>query len=158
MQHNGLILVSTSVKQRCPLNAGLFYSRALYLSKFGNPSIVHADSVSKSLRQKFFFFSRERPLLARGKILYIRDSAHQSQNEDNFATFSLGLEPLNEAEKEKNNGKGDSVSAPSLSEGEMQQILTERHSGKTKQMTNWSINKSRAFNRKFEIKPIPILL
>ena len=36
-----------------------------------------------------------------------RDSAHQSQNEDNFPTFSLGLEFLNEAEKEKNNGKGD---------------------------------------------------
>ena len=57
-----------------------------------------------------------------------------------FPTFSLGLEFLNEAEKEKNNGKGDSASAPSrfasLSEGEMQQILTERHSGKTKQMTN----------------------
>ena len=33
-----------------------------------------------------------------------RDSAHQSQNEDNFATFSLGLEFLNEPEKEKNNG------------------------------------------------------
>ena len=33
-----------------------------------------------------------------------RDSALQSQNEDNFATFSLGLEFLNEAEKEKNNG------------------------------------------------------
>ena len=63
--------------------------------------IVHADSVSKSLRL----------LLARGKILYFatimdrnRDSANQSQNEDNFATFSLGLEFLNEAEKEKNNG------------------------------------------------------
>ena len=34
-----------------------------------------------------------------------RDSAHQFQNEDNFATFSLGLEFLHEAEKEKNNGK-----------------------------------------------------
>ena len=69
-----------------------------------------------------------------------RDSVHQSQNEDNFPTFSLGLEFLNETEKEKNNGKGDSASAPSrsasLSEGEMQQILTERHSGKTRQMTN----------------------
>ena len=108
--------------------------------------IVHADSVSKSLRQKFFF-SRKRPLLAPGKIIYFatimdtnRDSAHQSQNEDNFPTFSLGLEFLNEAKKEKNNGKGDSASAPSrfasLSEGEMQHILTERHSGKTKQMTN----------------------
>ena len=48
----------------------------------------------------------------------------------------------------------------------MQQILTERHSGKTKQMTNWSVStfkgklvtyKTRTFNRKFEIKPIPIL-
>lgn len=64
-----------------------------------------------------------------------RDSAHQSQNEDNFPTFSLRLEFFNEAEKEKNNGEGDSASAPSqfasLSEGEIQQILTERHSGKT---------------------------
>ena len=79
-------------------------------------------------------------MLARGKIIYFatimdtnRDSAHQSQNEDNFPTFSLGLEFLNEAEKEKNNGKGDSASAPSrfasLCEGEMQQILTDRHSG-----------------------------
>ena len=102
--------------------------------------------MSKSLRQNFFF-SRERPLLARGKIIYFatimdtnRDSAHQSQNEDNFPTFSLRLEFFNEAEKEKNNGEGDSASAPSrfasLSEGEIQQILTERHSGKTKQMTN----------------------
>ena len=55
-----------------------------------------------------------------------RDSAHQSQNDDNF---SLGLEFLNEAEKEKNNRKGDLVSAPSRlaspSDGKMQQILTE---------------------------------
>ena len=56
----------------------------------------------------------------------------------------------------------------------MQQILTERHSGKTKRMTNYSVStfkgklkffrfkivkyKTRTFNRKFEIKPIPILL
>ena len=90
-------------------------------------------------------------MLARGKIFYFatimdtnRDSANQSQNEDNFATFPLGLEFLNDAEKEKNNGKGDSALAPSrfasLSEGEMQQILTERHFGKTKQMTNWSVS------------------
>ena len=69
--------------------------------------IVHADSVSKSLRQKFFFL-RERPLLAREKNNIFRDNyganrdlAHQSQDEDNFPTFSLGLEFLNEAEKEK---------------------------------------------------------
>ena len=42
-----------------------------------------------------------------------RDLAHQSQTEDNFPTFSLGLEILNEAEIEKNNGKGDSASEPS---------------------------------------------
>ena len=56
----------------------------------------------------------------------------------------------------------------------MWQILTERHSGKTKKMTNWSVStfkgklkffrskivkyKTRAFNRKFEIKLIPVLL
>ena len=56
----------------------------------------------------------------------------------------------------------------------MQQILTERHSGKTEQKTNWSVStfkgkrkffrfeivkfKPRAFNRKTEIKPIPVVL
>ena len=90
----------------------------------------------------------QQPLLARGKIPYFasimnanRDLGHQSQNEDNFPTFCLGLEFLNEAEKEKNDG-GDSASPPScfasLSESEVQQILTDRHCGKTKQMTNWS--------------------
>ena len=84
-------------------------SNSVYVSVLKIP-IVHADSVSKSLRQKFFF-SRERPLLARGKIIYFatimdtnRDSAHQSQNEDNFPTFSLGLEFLNEAEKDSASG------------------------------------------------------
>ena len=36
-----------------------------------------------------------------------RDFAHQSQNEDNFLTFFVGLEFLSEAEIENNNGKGD---------------------------------------------------
>ena len=52
-------------------------------------------------------------------------------------------------------------------------ILTERHSDKTKQVTNWSVSsfkgklkffrfeivkyETRAFKRKIEIKPIPIL-
>ena len=63
-------------------------------------------------------------MLARGKIIYFAtimdtngNSAHQSQNE---ATFFLGLEFLNEAEKEKNNGKGVSASVPSLN---LDQIL-----------------------------------
>ena len=109
-------------------------SNSVYVSVLKIP-IVHADSVSKSLRQKFFF-SRERPLLARGKIIYFatimdtnRDLAHKSQNEDKFPIFSLGQGLLNEAEKEKKNGKGDSASAPSrfalLSEGEMQQIYLQ---------------------------------
>ena len=34
-----------------------------------------------------------------------RDSAHQSQNEDNFPIFSLGLEFLKEAKKEKTTEK-----------------------------------------------------
>ena len=94
-------------------------SNSVYVRVLKIP-IVHADSVSKSFRQNFCFFARAVNLLARGKVFYFatvmdtnRDSAHQSQNEDNFATFSPGLEFLNEAEKEKNNGKGDSASAPS---------------------------------------------
>ena len=93
---------------------------------------MHADSVRKSLRQNFFFaraaiVSAGKNLIFRDNIMDTnRDSAHQSRNEDNFATFSLGLELLNKAEKEKNNGKGDSASAPSRfasQSGEMQQSL-----------------------------------
>ena len=94
-------------------------SNSVYVSVL-KISIVLADSASIAWANRFDFFSRERQLLARGKILYFatiidtnRDSAHRSQNEDSFATFSLGLEFLNEAEKEKNNGKGDWVSVPS---------------------------------------------
>ena len=52
------------------------------------------------------------------------DCASKSLCQILFPTFSLGPEFLNEAEKENNNGKGDSASAPSrfasLFEGEMQ--------------------------------------
>ena len=89
---------------------------------------MHAESESKSLRQNLFSRASGHCSVPRGKTLYFstiidtnRDSAQLSQNEDNFPTVSLGLEFLNEAEKEKNNGKGDSASAPlrfaSLSEG-----------------------------------------
>ena len=91
-------------------------SNSVYISMLKIP-IVYPDCVSKLLLQKFFF-SCGRPLLARGKTIYFatimdtnRDSAHQSQNEDNFPTFSLGLE--SRQKKRKNNGKGDSASAPS---------------------------------------------
>ena len=100
--------------------------------------IVHAESVNKSPLAKRFAhaapeaicsrlkrftpFAARAAIVSEGKILHFatimdtnRDSAHQSQNEDNFPTFSLGLEFLNEAEKEKNkkeknNGKGDGIS------------------------------------------------
>ena len=93
-------------------------SNSVYVRVLKIP-IVFADSVSKSIRQNFFFFCA-RQLLAKGKILYFAtiidtntDSTHQSQSEDNFATFSPELELLNEAEKEKNNGREDSASVPS---------------------------------------------
>ena len=44
-------------------------SHSVHVSVLKIP-IVPADSVSKLLRQKCFVFSRERPLLARGKISY----------------------------------------------------------------------------------------
>ena len=118
-------------------------------------------------------------MLAPGKILYFgtikdtnRDWAHQSQNEDNFPHLFSRAGVL---KREKNNGKGDLTSEPSrfalLPEGEIQQILTERHPGKTKQKTNWSVStfkgkrkffrfeivkfKTPVLNRKIEIKPIP---
>ena len=138
--------------------------------------------MSKLLCQKCF--SLERPLSARGKIYFAtimnanKHSADQSQNEDNFPTFSLGLEFLNEAEKEKNNGKGDSTSArrhDSLHWPRVKCIkFWQKDTGKNKQMTNWSVSafkgklnffrfkivnyKTGAFDRKFEIKPIPISL
>ena len=91
-------------------------SNSVYVSVLKIP-IVHADSVSKSLRQKFFFFARA-AIVSAGKNNIFRDNdgynrPSQSQNENSFPTFSLGLEFLKEAEKEKNNGKGDSASAPS---------------------------------------------
>ena len=70
-------------------------SNSVYVSVL-NIQIVHAHSVSKSIRQKFFF-SRERPFLERGKILYFatiidtnRDSAHQSQTMTILRPFLLG--------------------------------------------------------------------
>jgi len=84
---------------------------------------VLADSVSIACTEQIdspeFFFARA-AVVCEGKILYFatiidtnRDSTHRPQNEDSFATFSLGLEFFNEAEKEKNNGKGDSAAVPS---------------------------------------------
>ena len=85
-------------------------------------SIVHANSASKSLRQKFFF--ARAAIVSAGKKYYIsrQDSAHQSQNEDNCPTFSLRF--LNEAEKKKINWKGDPASTPSRFAAKFWQIDT----------------------------------
>ena len=69
--------------------------------------------MSKSICQNFFFFARA-VVVSEGKIFYFATVIDTNgENEDSFATFSLGLEFLNEAEKEKNNGKGDSPSVSS---------------------------------------------
>ena len=73
-------------------------SNSVYVSVLKIP-IVHADSVCKSLHQNFFYNYFATIMDTH------RDSDHQSQNEDNFPTFCLGLKFLNEAEKEKNNEK-----------------------------------------------------
>ena len=62
------------------------------MRKHAQNPIVHADSVSKSLSQNFFYSATIKDTN--------RYSANQSQNEDNFATFSRGLKFLNEVEKE----------------------------------------------------------
>ena len=99
-----------STKQNYNIASRATLSNSVYVSVLKIP-IVLADSVSKSIRQNFFFL-RELQLLARGKILYFAtiidtntDSAHQSQSEDNFATFSLGLEFLNEVGKREKQRK-----------------------------------------------------
>ena len=74
-------------------------------------SIVHADCVSKSLCQKFFFVRAA--IVSVGKNIQIfHDNNGYKQRlhppvpkRRQFPTFSLGQEFLNEAEKEKNNGK-----------------------------------------------------
>ena len=90
--------------------------------------MVHAVSVSKSHRQNFFSRKKTKNLF-RDNIGYKQRFSPPVAKRRQFSDF--WLEFLNEAEKEKNDGKGDSASAPSrlasLFEGEMQQILTERH-------------------------------
>ena len=146
-------------------------------------SIVHscADDVSKSLCQKFFF-SAQVAIVSTGQNIIFRGNKRYKQRLDppvpKRRQFSDLFSWARVLKREKNNGKGDLVSEPSrfasLSGGEMQQILTERHSGKTKQKTNWSVStfkgkrkffsfeivkfKTQAFNRKIEIKPIPFVL
>ena len=87
-----------------------------------------------------FFFPRAAIVSAGKNIIFrytdgYRDLAHLSQNKHNFLAFSYGLEFLKEAEKEKNNGKGNLASAVTQFAS-----LSERHSDKAKQITNWSVS------------------
>ena len=103
-------------------------SNSVYVKVLKIP-IVLADGVSICMASPIFFFRASGPCQSGEKIIFrdnngYRESAHSYKNEDNSPTFSHGLEFLHEAEKEKNNGKGNSTSAPSrfasLSEGKMQ--------------------------------------
>ena len=111
-------------------------SNSVYVSVL-QISTVLTDGVSKSLCHKFFF--ARAAIVSAGKNIIFRytdgykDSAHWSQNKHDFPAFSYRLEFLNEAEKEKSNGKGNSASAPSRFAS-----LSERHTRKAKQITNWS--------------------
>ena len=84
------------------------------------------------------------------------DSAYQSDSEDNFATFSPGLDFLNQAVKEQNTPSRFA----SLFESQMDQILKEKHFNKTKQMTNlnWSISTFKGKLNFFRFKLLNIYL
>ena len=120
------------------------------------------------------FFAREAIVSAGKNIIFrytdgYRDLAHWSQNKHDFPAFSYGLEFLNEAEKEKTTEKETRHQRRHDSLHRPKDTLV-----KLKQITNWSAStfkgklkfysckivkyKPRAFNRKIEIKPIPILL
>ena len=100
----GLVVTLLQLNLHYNIASRVTQSNSVYISVLKIP-IVHADASDGMSKW---------PLLAWGKILYFmtimdtnRDSDHQSQNEDNFPTFFLGLEFLSEAETEKNNGNGD---------------------------------------------------
>ena len=128
-------------------------------------SIVHsrADGVSKSLSQKIFF--ARAAIVSTGQNVIFRDHERYKQRlgppVPKRRQFSDLFSWARVLKREKNNGKGDSALEPSrfasLSEGEigeMQQILTERHSGKTKQMTNWSVSTFKVKLKFFRFKII----
>ena len=65
-----------------------------------------------------------------------RDSVYQSNNRLRQFCHLFSWPRLFEAAKEQNTLSRFA----SLSEGEMDQIFKEKHSNKTKQMTNWSVS------------------
>ena len=83
-----------------------------------------------------------------------------SRHASSVARFSFACSISAPPEKGKESAamqaKKETASAPSrfasLFEGEMQQILTDRHSGKTKQMTNWSVSTFKGKLKFFRLK------
>ena len=139
-------------------------SNSVYVSVL-QISIVHSDCASKSLCQNFF--SRERPLLAWGKIFryfatimdWNRDSSHQSQNEDNFRPFLLArvLKWGRKREKQRKRRLGIGAITIRFTVRGWNAILAERHSGKTKQVTNWSVSSFKGKLKFFRFKIVKYL-
>ena len=66
-------------------------------------------------------------------------------DEEELLTFSLGMEFLTskkERKEKENKEQAWLVSSPfaTLSESELENILVERHSARTNQITNWSVS------------------
>ena len=93
-------------------------SNSVYVSVLKIP-MVHADSVCKSLRQKFFFFARA-AIVSAGKNDIFRDNMMDTNRPGlpvpkrrQFSDLFPWARVLKWGENEKNNGRGDSASAPS---------------------------------------------
>ena len=140
-------------------------SACWYRKQIASPDLFFARAAIVSAEKNIIFRDNNRDTK--------RNSVHQSRNEDNFPTFCLGPEFLNESEIEKNKGKGDSASAPSrftsLSKCEMQKSFGlfcfnwsfSTFKGKLKFFRFKIVKYERkppAFNRKLEMKQISILL
>ena len=139
-------------------------SNSVYVSVLKIP-IVHVDNVSKSLRQ-FFFFARAAIIIFRDNYGQLwtqtryRDSAHQSQSEDNFPTFSLGLEFLNEAEKQGKRRLGISaVTIHFTARGPWNATNFDRKTRvKPNKWQNWSVSTLKGKLRFFRVKIVYIKL
>ena len=78
----------------------------------------------------------------------------QSQDEDNFPTFSLGLEFLNEVEKEKKRKTTENFTVRGWSATK----FDRKQSGKNEQMTNWSVSAFKDKLKFFRVKLLNIKL
>ena len=97
-----------------------------------------------------FYFAREAFVSAGKNVIFRYNKGYKQRlsrpvaKRREFSDLFPGLEFLNEAEKEKNNGLkrklGISAVTIRFTVRGKNAILTERHSGKTTQFTNWSVS------------------